>query len=224
MTRIIAHLAALAALVAFILPTPIRSGDNATRAVGDSIVAGYLIPDASRSWPQVLGDRLYGRDHTALSVVAHGGQCLVAPNCLYPTPLVETWQAEVLDAAPSPTTIVVEIGTNDLDRGVSDEAMEGAYQTLVDSARSRGIHVIVGTIPPRGAAVWQSTYGTWGPQRERVNAWIRATFGADVADFDAALRGSDGYARPEIIDPDGLHPNMYGAADMAYCVRLGGIS
>lgn len=214
-------LAGMTALIALVgLPTPTRPASSTVATVGDSISAGYLIPDPGRTYPQVLGDRLFGRDHSALRVIGHGGQCLVAAGCVYPTPLVDTWQAEVLDVAPSPTTILVEIGTNDLTQGVTDATMESAYQTLVSSATTRNIRVIVGTIPPRGAAVWSATYESWGPQRERINAWIRATF-PNVADFDAALRGPDGYARPEIIDTDGLHPNEYGADDMAYCVPLG---
>lgn len=200
--------------IATILPTPTRPLDSTTFAVGDSITAGYLIPNPARTYPQVLGDRLYGRDHTALHVVGHGGQCLVAPNCLYPTPLVDTWQTEVLDAAPGPRVVVLLIGTNDI--GFVDNAtMEAAYQTLVTSANAKNIRVIVGTIPPRTQAQWPS----WGAQRPALNTWIKATF-PYVADFDAALAGPDYYARGSEMDDDGLHPNMDGAANLGYAVPL----
>lgn len=186
-------------------------------AVGDSITAGWGAGYPPRTYPAVLDDRYFGEDRSRTVTIGHPGQCLVAAGCGY-TPLVQTWAPEVLNAAPTPTTVVLEIGSNDL--GHTDEVtMETALLSLVQQATARGIRVIVGTITPRSSSMW-TTYWTWGPEREHVNAWIRSTFGVNVADFDKALAQPDTWARPEAMSSDAVHPNIYGAADMAYCVPL----
>jgi lysophospholipase L1-like esterase len=221
-TRVLAALLLFAAALLVATPTAADLPPvPVLYAVGDSITAGFGTQDhPERAWPQVLADRVFGEDHTHLHVVAHPGQCLWTPTgCGYPTPLFQTWQAEVLNAVPTPTTVVVESGTNDLGKA-DDATLEAVYGWLVSTGQAHGIRVIVGTIPPR-ASSWWTSYWTWGPQRDRLNAWIRTTFNADVADFDAALAGSDTWARPEIITSDGVHPNRYGHDDMAYCVPVG---
>lgn len=193
--------------------------DAVLYTVGDSLTAGFGTPDPTRAYAQVLDDRAFGQDRARARTVGHGGQCLLYTACAYPTTLAATWQAEVLNAVPTPTTVLVEIGTNDLSHALPDADLEAAYTTLVNSAAARGIRVLVATIPPRESSQWQS-YWWWGPQRERLNTWIRATFGVDVADFDHALAGSDGWMRPAAGSGDGVHPNTYGHADLAYAVPL----
>jgi len=191
--------------------------------VGDSITLGTGVTDPTRSYANVVLDRVYGRDHSAGRIVAHGGQCLVFVGCAYPTPLVKSWAPEVLNATPTPTTIVLLIGVNDLQHAtVSD--METAYMSLVQQASDLGIRVIVGTITPRDANIWWPSYWDWGPQEDQINTWIRATFGSNVADFNTALKNPavDNWgARTGTMSTDGLHPSVYGAADMAYAVPIG---
>lgn len=189
-------------------------------AVGDSITAGSGVTDPARAWPQVLDDRLFGPDRAHVFTVGHPGQCLVFVGCGYPTRLVDSWVPEVLNHVPAPTTIVLEIGINDLSHA-STADMESAYLSLVGQANARGIRVIVGTITPRDADIWWTSYWTWGPQMDDVNTWIRGTFGTNVADFNLELKNpNDWGARKGTMSPDGLHPDNEGAEDMGYRVPL----
>lgn len=152
-------------------------------AAGDSIAAGTGLAFGWQSWPQRTFDRTFGPDRTRARTVAHPGQCLIATICTG-QPLVQTWQAEVLQAEPRPTTVIVESGRNDLAH-VSDTQMVATYRWLRDTATAAGVRMIVMTILPAGLGYtyWDQTE----PQRRRVNAAIRAEFGADVADAAAAI-------------------------------------
>jgi lysophospholipase L1-like esterase len=198
------------------------SGDQVVYAVGDSITTGAYATPAGRAWPSVVFDRLWGQDHTGGVVVAHSAQCLVASGCGYGATLVDTWEGEVLDATPAPTTVVVLIGTNDLGR-VSDNQLKTAYQNLVTTAGARGIRVVLGTILPTTDA-WWTVYWTRGAQGNRINEWLRDTYGQDVWDGAAAVARADTWARPETMSSDGLHPNNNGHADIAYAVPLSRIT
>jgi lysophospholipase L1-like esterase len=189
--------------------------------VGDSITAGA---GTSASWRDSYARRALNRvcgascDAANSATVGHSGQCLVVTFCGYGPPLTSTWQTEVLDATPKPTTVVLEIGRNDLAHA-ADTDMQNAYTSLVSSAAVRGIRVIVGTIPPAAAG-----YQWWNwteAQRVRVNAWIRATF-AYVADFEAVLLAPGSSAMWAGYDSgDHIHPNDLGAVRMGDMVNTG---
>ncbi len=188
--------------------------------VGDSVAAGWTLPSAQVAWPARLADRLWGQDHTRLAVDAVGGRCLVASGCAG-TPIAQTWSTEVLGATPTPTTVILAAGENDVSR-TSATTIEAAIAQLVDAADAAGIRVLVATIPPQESSRWQSWWG-WGPTMLQVNDWIRATFGSDVIDFHAALVAANGWMRPVCESGDGVHPNRYGHVDLADSVPLGRI-
>jgi lysophospholipase L1-like esterase len=182
---------ALTLLATVIMATPTHANPSPTTvvyAVGDSIAegAGTAYPEF-QSWPQRAFNRILGPDRTRARTVAHGGQCLTATICGYGAPLTSTWQAEVLNTTPKPTTVIVEIGRNDLAH-VTDDQMINAYGQLRASAAMVGIRVIIMTIAPAGDGY---QYWDWTePQRRSVNARIRSTFAPDVADVAASLGDS----------------------------------
>lgn len=182
--------AMLVVLAATCPASPARADSLATAeiyAVGDSITAGTALMFGWQSWPERAANRALGPDHSRMRVVAHGGQCLVATTCGYGAPLVQTWPAEVLSATPTPTTILVLIGRNDLAH-VTDDEMIAALHQLASSAAAIGARVIVGTILPAGAGyVW---WDWTEPQRRRVNNRIRSEFGSDVFDGAASIGDS----------------------------------
>jgi lysophospholipase L1-like esterase len=183
--------------------------------VGDSITDGMgVYVDYNRTYAHVTEDRVLGSNHDRAQTVGHSSQCLVAVDCGYPTRLLDSWGPEVVNASPTPTTVVLEIGTNDLGNGASAGDLEAGFGQLVSQASAKGIRVIVGTIPPRGVVP------AWEPVRQALNTWIRATYGLNVADFDAVLTDGQG-AMLTMLDEDGIHPNKYGQANMAYAVPLG---
>jgi len=171
-----------------------------------------------QSWPNRASTRMFGEENrTQVHVVAHGGQCLVATICGYGPPLISTWAAEVLNATPKPTTVVVAIGRNDLYH-VTDTQMVNAYSYLVSTAQAVGIRVIVMTIVPAASTYQWFSYTE--PQRVRVNNLIRSTFGQDVADAEASIGSLDGV----VYDSgDHIHPAWPAHVVMADTVPLGRI-
>lgn len=186
--------------------------------VGDSIAAGWGAGGLRASFPERIFDRTFGPDRLHARTVATAGRCLVAAGCAGLPPLVDTWSAEVLNATPTPTVVVLEIGTNDLSK-VSDAQLEAGYQQVVSQSQARGVRVLVATIPPREASQWPS-YWWWGPQLLRVNDWIRQAYAGTCVDFYSALVGSDGWMRPAVGSGDGVHPNRYGHLDLGDAVPL----
>lgn len=196
---------------------PITSSTSVVLA-GDSIAhggwqgGGVLLADR-------IGDRIWGANHSNMRTVAEGGMCLIATGCVG-APLVDRW-AGVLALTPTPTTVIVIAGTNDLGRGLSDDVLKNAYTQLVDQAAAVGTRVLIATIPPRTDTQW-TTYWTWGPQRERLNSWLRLTWPSDVVDVDNALRRADTWADPMwMYDP--IHPSWIGAVRISDSVPLGRI-
>jgi lysophospholipase L1-like esterase len=189
---------------------------------GDSITAGYGVTAAWRDgYPRRASDKACGQNCAPVLVVGHAGQCLVYPGCGYGSTLLTTFGPEVLQATPKPTTVVVEIGRNDLSHA-TDTDLESAYKTLANDAAAAGVRVIVGTIPPAGQAY---QWFNWTElQRQRINQWIRSTFGADVADFEAVLlapnSGSPGYMWGGYDSGDHVHPADLGAVRMADMLPL----
>lgn len=207
------------ALVLSATPAAAATGTT-TRVVlaGDSVADGRWQGGGATPADR-LADRLWGADHTRMVTVTEGGMCLVATGCAG-APLVDRW-ASILAAGP--TTVIVLAGTNDLGRGLSDDVLRTAYVQLVDQADAVGVRVLLCTIPPRAETQW-TTYWWWGPQRETVNAWLRASHPADVVDVDAVLRRPDGWADPQWMRPgDPIHPSWIGTVRISDAVPLGRI-
>jgi len=132
-------------------------------------------------------------------------------------PLVATWETEVLDASPAPTTVIVQAGRNDLVHA-GDEQLLAAYAELVQSAATRGIRVLVCTILP-SATTYQ--WAPWTePPRRRVNDLIRQRFAPDVVDWAAPL----GDALDGAYDSgDHIHPSWIAVVPGSDMVPLGRI-
>jgi hypothetical protein len=226
-----ACLAAVAVLSAVAVPAAApAAGPRSTppglvlKFAGNSITVGYGTSAAWRdSYPQRTINRVCGWNCGPTAIVGHPGQCLVYPGCGYGPTLLSTFGPEVLATAPTPTTVLVEIGTNDLAHA-SDTDMETAYQTLVAQGAAVGARVLVGTIPPYGAGY---TWYSWvEAQRERINTWIVTTYGSggqcggtsQCVDFAAVLTtGSPGayYMWAPYDSGDHVHPDDLGAMRMA---------
>lgn len=219
--------AALAALIATTTASTAACAANGLAAepartvyiVGDSITLGVGIDRpmrrveryAARTKQLLLEQQ--GRANLDVHVIGHGGQCLVAKGCIYPTPLVRTLGPEALQESPKPTHVLVEIGVNDLAHATSRELRE-AFRLIDARAERRGVRLLVGTIPPPGPGLpWPKEWTE--AQRVQINDWIRVRWPHRHVDFDAALRGPDGGMRARYDSGDGLHPNAAGAAAMA---------
>ncbi|HEX4843961.1 MAG TPA: GDSL-type esterase/lipase family protein [Limnobacter sp.] len=129
--------------------------------------------------------------------------------------------------------VLVMIGTNDfgnpkLGQAPTSEALIAGYKELIAKAKSAGLKIIVGTIPPAEGTVTELLpvlHGTAAARqaRDETNAWIRSqSFSDGVVDFELCLEDKNrkGFLAPEYNSGDNLHPNPAGYAAMADCVNL----
>ncbi len=206
----------------FLIGPPVSTPTLSSTAVPPPVVvtlAGDSIADGGWQGGGVrlsdrIADRVWGgTDHTRMLTATEGGMCLIAAGCIG-APLVDRW-ASILAAGPS--TVIVLVGTNDLSH-VDDSAMQQAYTQLVNQAAAAGTRVLLCTILPRGENQW-TTYWWWGPQRQRMNDWLRATYPNDLVDADAVLRRPDGWADMRWFADD-IHPSWSGAVLISDAVPL----
>lgn len=182
---------------------------------GDSIFGSAYLPVQDRMVTQLAGvfaAAEVGDAHPSV-VTDHavGGQRLVGGAS---NNLIDLWPG-ILSSSPRPTTIPVEIGTNDL-FGSSDQQFEAAYLQLASQAAAAGVTILPCLITP----LRQATFGAREPQLERLNAWLVATFGADfVVDLWTPLLQPGTHDLAAAFDSgDGMHPNAAGVAVMARAV------
>jgi len=153
---------------------------------------------------------------------AHGGGCLAATDCAGP-PATTWFVSEVLKGTPRPTTVILELGWNDLGR-ISDATFTAAVVQLRSAAFAYGVALIMGTVNP--SCHTRPAWAAFEPQRNRWNRWIRDNFGADTVDFDAMLRVGDGSLNPAYAmdgcksGTDFVHPGPLGAVRMADMLPL----
>lgn len=228
--RIITTMAVLAATLAFLTgqPATASSPHTAMNPAAVAIPTGaevYLIGDSITStpgsWAYRWQQRICGTESTCLPHVHVGvaggtGACLLA-TCDGHPPLVEEWDTVVLQAIPKPTTIVVEIGTNDLfTPGITAEQFAAAYKHLMFSGIDAGIRVIIATIPPTLPRwPWHNAHN---PLRVSVDNWLLGYFGdANIFNIDSGLKiyGTNDadpyyYDLPSGHESDGLHPSLWG--------------
>jgi lysophospholipase L1-like esterase len=120
---------------------------------------------------------------------------------------------EVLESSPDYLHILA--GTNDVAGNggdVSNEYIIDNIATIVQGARTGGVQIMVGSIPPTG-------YPEWNDRITALNAALNeiASVGFFV-DYHAALLGADGLCDKNLL-PDGIHPEELGYARMEQTVR-----
>lgn len=200
---------------------------HALVALGDSITDGFLQVLNGR-WTDRLAQRMLEKG-LSVGILNQG----INSNTVTPVsdpqsgdPALVRFERDVLDRSGVKGVIIFE-GTNDLGAGVKANDLINAYQTLIASARQRGLCVFMGTIPPRAdiAFGWLPDGPiTKEPERIKVNEWIRSTNLIDgVIDFDKvlALPGAlAGLPNPLLYIPDLLHPNNLGFAAMGDSVDI----
>ncbi|MGZ5198384.1 MAG: SGNH/GDSL hydrolase family protein [Telluria sp.] len=199
-------------------------------ALGDSLTDGNgSTPDVNRRWPDQLAERLAKQGVAVANAGISGAQLLgdgMGQN------VFARLDGDVL-SQPNVATLVVLIGINDIGwpgspfapsaPAMDAETLIGGYRQLLERARSHGVRVVLGTLPPfEGALAGTPLEGHYSAAkdgvRRTVNEWIRHASGADaVADFDTLLRDP---ARPSRLLPaydsgDHLHPGDAGYAAMA---------
>ncbi|MDX8029794.1 GDSL-type esterase/lipase family protein [Lentzea sp. BCCO 10_0856] len=171
---------------------------------GDSITEGY----AEGSWPALVES-----DYAVLNA-GIGGNGVVFGDA----PMITRLYRDVLYSGEVRKVVMLG-GINDIQNGVSAENVIAGIRTVQLRCQNEGVQFNVGTITPwRGWVNWTDLREQ---QRQKVNAWIRATFPGHV-DFDAAVRDPADplRLRPEFDSGDHLHPNASAFGAMARLVRV----
>jgi len=169
--------------------------------------------ETATSYPTVLRGQLASRYATQSPVVSndgYAGECIVL-NCT-PPPDPLTRLRTALDVE-KPDVLLLQEGVNDLNNlhtaGIS--SIRDALQAMIQTARGRGVQVLLGTLLPQRAGACR---GYAVPDVPPMNDAIRAlatSSGSTLVDLYQALGGvADPY-----IGQDGLHPNASGYQKMA---------
>lgn len=171
---------------------------------GDSITEG----NAQGTWPSMVVS-----DYAVLNA-GIGGNGLV----FGPAPMITRLYRDVLYSRQVRKVVLLG-GINDIQNDVSAEAIIAGIRTIQLRCQNEGVQLTVGTITPWGG--WFNWTDVREQQRQKVNAWIRATF-ADAIDFDAVVRdpGEPLRLRPGFDSGDHLHPNAAAFGAMARIVRV----
>jgi lysophospholipase L1-like esterase len=189
-------------------------------ALGDSITDGlYSGVNADARYPDHLQRRLR-HSGVPLSVLNAGisGNMLTRssePSSPFGPSALARLRADVLAQAGVSNAVVLE-GINDLRQLGPQKVIEGLRE-VVESLRSHGVNVVLGTLTPADSNLEQG--------RARVNRWIRARSDTAVADFDRVMRDTSDSARlaSGYDSGDGLHPSPAGYEALARAVPIGAL-
>lgn len=171
---------------------------------GDSITEG----NSDGTWPSMVES-----DHAVLNAGISGNGLLTGD-----APMITRLYRDVL-YSDQVRKVVLLGGINDIQGGTSADNVIAGIRTVQLRCQNEGVQLIVGTITPwRGWVNWTDEREQ---QRQKANAWIRATF-PDAIDFDEALRDPADplRLRPEFDSGDHLHPNAHAFGAMARLVRV----
>jgi lysophospholipase L1-like esterase len=180
-------------------------------AVGDSITDGAnLATDTDTRWPDYLAARIAPAGLAVANAGVNGDTVTgSSPG------IAARWSRDVL-AVPGARAIIDEGGINDLRLGVTATALEAAQTSLIASAHTAGLKILLTTITPCSGA--SSCTAGFETQRQAYNAWVRAGTTADgFVDFDHAI-GNAAALAAAYDSGDHLHPNAAGQDMLANAV------
>lgn len=185
-------------------------------ALGDSITLG--VPGGGISYPFVLGGLL----GPPWRVDNQGVAGDVAAN------LWMRAQADILNQAGLPHTVVVLGGINDIQLQTELWAVENNLLAIYQGAHAVGIRVVAVTVLPAGRAIVGNCWPAGSQDRlDAVNAWIRSKpDGVDVVVDAYAGMGDIAGQHPESLYPlydsgDGVHPSPMGYLALGEIVYFG---
>ncbi|AIY39266.1 putative secreted protein [Collimonas arenae] len=220
------------------LSTILVDAPAATRVVatyGDSITDGAgSTSNRNRRWPDLLAQRLAGRQIAVLNAGISGARVLsdkMGVNAL------ARFDRDVLNQ-PNLDTVILLMGINDIGWPGSSlapdaptipvEQLIAGYRQLIARAHMRHVRIVGATLTPFEDALQGSDLHNYYSQakeqsRQAVNQWIRSSGEFDaVIDFDAVTRDPQHPQRflSAYDSGDHLHPGDAGYQAMAEAIDL----
>lgn len=190
--------------------------------LGDSVSDGFLSPEVRQEWPGRLAERL--GDQAAVINNAIDASIATPTACGLCGPSLNTRLRHDALALPGVTHVIVFVGVNDVTQLVPPARITDAYAEAARRLHAQGIEMILATLTPRYDVALGWDPEVHGPNRHRVNNWIRANDALfdGVVDFDKALRWD---LDPDRIFPpydsgDNSHPNVVGMQVLAETIDL----
>lgn len=182
-----------AAAALLLLAAPALAADLRVVALGDSLTHGYGLPP-SESFPVQLDAWLAERGHDDVEVVNAGvsGDTTAGGRARLDWAL-----AEGADA------LIVELGGNDLLRGIDPDVSRANLDAILAEAAARGLPTLLTGLmaPPNYGPDWRARFDAMYPElAEKHGALLYRDFLAGVVE-DRSL-----------WQPDGIHPNAEGVA------------
>ena len=178
------------ALTVVCLPAA-QAAEQTIVVVGDSLSSGYGIA-TEQSWVAMLEDRLQAEGY---------GYRVVNASIAGDTSAGGLARLPRLLAAHKPDLVVIELGGNDGLRGQPVATLRANLTKMIELSKQSGADVVLAGIqmPPN--------YGqTYGQALAAVYPELAARFDVPLVGFileDVALH-------PELMQPDGIHPNAAG--------------
>lgn len=165
-------------------------------ALGDSLTAGYGLPEGQGFVPQLQA--WLAANGTPATVVNAGVSGDTSAGGLARLDWSLTPQTDVL---------IVNLGGNDLLRGLDPGLTRANLDAILTQAQARGLRLLLIGLP--GPANFGAD---WKTQFDAIFPDLAAKHGVPVdADFMAALR-DDPAGFQTLMQPDGLHPSAEGVA------------
>jgi acyl-CoA thioesterase-1 len=188
--KLVSRLFAAAFLALAMLMTPATAESFRIVGFGDSLMAGYGL-DPGQSVPEKLEALLRGRGHDV--VIANAG---VSGD-------TSSGGLSRLDwSVPDDTQLVIlELGANDMLRGIGPEITEANLDAMIGKLKSRGIDVLLAGMraaPNLGPDYQQAFDGMFSRLAEKHDVPLYPFFLDGVA------------AEPSLLLDDGMHPNAAG--------------
>jgi acyl-CoA thioesterase-1 len=181
------------------LTTPALAEPVTVVALGDSLTAGYGLPQEEGFVPQLQ------------AWLTAQGQDVVVVNAGVSGDTTAGGLARLdWSLTPQVDAMIVTLGGNDLLRGIDPAASRANLDAILKGAQTRQLPVLL---------VAMSAPGNYGPEYKRdfdaIYPELAAQYGALLAPgFFAPLlqEGADPAGLAQYLQPDGLHPNKDGVA------------
>ena len=178
-------------------PLPVMGPERRVLAFGNSLFAGYNVAERE-SYPAVLEAALRARGVNAR--VTNAG--VSGDTSAAGLARIEF----TLDNQPEPPELViVELGGNDLLRGLSPEETRANLAAVLEELRERNIPALLMGMraPPNLGAAYQQAF-------DRIYPDLAERYGAQLVPFFLAAV----YDKPDLIQGDNIHPTAGGIEEL----------